>query len=515
MSIIGISFFVAIVGLTLFVTYLASKKNNSAADFYTAGGGLTGWQNGIAIAGDYLSAASFLGIAGAIALFGFDGFFYSLGYLVAYLVVLYIVAEPLRNLGKFTLADMITARFNQKKIRATAAVSSIVIVLFYMIAQLVGAGALIQLLLGIDYKYAVILVGIMMTIYVLWGGMGATSWVQIIKAVLLMIGTVIISVLVLAKFNFNILEMFATVSEKNGNGGAYLQAGLKYTNGIDTMSMMIALVLGTAGLPHILMRFFTVKDAKTARSSINWATWIVGLFYILTIFLGFGAAAFVGSEKILAANPAGNMAAPLLAQALGGDILMSFISAVAFATILAVVAGLVLSGASAFAHDIYGQVIKKGNITEKQQMVAARWASVGVSIFSIILALFSQTLNVAFLVSLAFCIAASANLPVIIYTIYYKKFNTTGAMSAMLFGLISALVLVAMSPNVWAPEAGKAIFVGDPLFPLTNPAIISVPLGFLAGWIGSMIGEKANARKYAEVKVNATTGLNVSDSVDH
>ncbi|MGN5456676.1 MAG: cation acetate symporter [Candidatus Kurthia intestinigallinarum] len=515
MSIIGISFFVAIVGLTLFVTYLASKKNNSAADFYTAGGGLTGWQNGIAIAGDYLSAASFLGIAGAIALFGFDGFFYSLGYLVAYLVVLYIVAEPLRNLGKFTLADMITARFNQKKIRATAAVSSIVIVLFYMIAQLVGAGALIQLLLGIDYKYAVILVGIMMTIYVLWGGMGATSWVQIIKAVLLMIGTVIISVLVLAKFNFNILEMFATVSETNGNGGAYLQAGLKYTNGIDTMSMMIALVLGTAGLPHILMRFFTVKDAKTARSSINWATWIVGLFYILTIFLGFGAAAFVGSEKILAANPAGNMAAPLLAQALGGDILMSFISAVAFATILAVVAGLVLSGASAFAHDIYGQVIKKGNITEKQQMVAARWASVGVSVFSIVLALFSQTLNVAFLVSLAFCIAASANLPVIIYTIYYKKFNTTGAMSAMLFGLISALVLVAMSPNVWAPEAGKAIFVGDPLFPLTNPAIISVPLGFLAGWIGSIIGEKANARKYAEVKVNATTGLNVSDSVDH
>lgn len=514
MSGIGIFFFVAIVGLTLFVTYLASKRNNSAADFYTAGGGLTGWQNGIAIAGDYLSAASFLGIAGAIALFGFDGFFYSLGYLVAYLVVLYIVAEPLRNLGKYTLADMITARFNQKKIRATAAVSSIVIVLFYMIAQLVGAGALIQLLLGIDYKVAVLIVGTMMTIYVLWGGMGATSWVQIIKAVLLMIGTVIISVLVLAKFNFNILEMFATVSETNGNGAAYLNAGLKYTNGIDTMSMMIALVLGTAGLPHILMRFFTVKDARTARSSINWATWIVGIFYILTIFLGFGAAAFVGSEAILKANPAGNMAAPLLAQYLGGDILMSFICAVAFATILAVVAGLVLSGASAFAHDIYAQVIKKGNITEKQQMVAARWASVGVAVFSIVLALFAQTLNVAFLVSLAFCIAASANLPVIIYTIYYKKFNTTGAMSAMIAGLGSALILVAMSPNIWSPD-GAAILTGTPLFPLTNPAIISVPLGFLAGWIGSIIGEKANARKYAEVKVNATTGLNVSDSVDH
>jgi len=514
MSGIGIAFFVGIVGITLFVTYLASKKNNSAQDFYTAGGGLTGWQNGIAIAGDYLSAASFLGIAGAIALFGFDGFFYSLGYLVAYLVVLYIVAEPLRNLGKYTLADMITARFNQKKIRGTAAVSSIVIVLFYMIAQLVGAGALIQLLLGIDYKFAVIIVGIMMTIYVLWGGMGATSWVQIIKAVLLMLGTVIISVLVLMKFNFNIMEMFSHVKTAQPHGEAYLNAGVKYTNGIDTMSMMIALVLGTAGLPHILMRFFTVKDAKTARSSVVTATWIVGIFYILTIFLGFGAAAFVGSDAIIAANPAGNMAAPLLAEVLGGDILMSFICAVAFATILAVVAGLVLSGASAFAHDIYGQIIKKGKATERQQMLAARWASLGVSLFSILLALGAQTLNVAFLVSLAFCIAASSNLPVIIYTIYYKKFNTTGAMAAMLTGLISALVLVIVSPNIWSPE-GTAIFTGTPLFPLTNPAIVSVPLGFLAGWIGSIVGAKSDEKKYAEVKVKANTGVASSGSVDH
>lgn len=514
MSGIGIAFFVGIVGITLFVTYLASKKNNSAQDFYTAGGGLTGWQNGIAIAGDYLSAASFLGIAGAIALFGFDGFFYSLGYLVAYLVVLYIVAEPLRNLGKYTLADMITARFNQKKIRGTAAVSSIVIVLFYMIAQLVGAGALIQLLLGIDYKFAVIIVGVMMTIYVLWGGMGATPWVQIIKAVLLMLGTVIISVLVLMKFNFNIMEMFSYVKTHQPHGDAYLNAGVKYTNGIDTMSMMIALVLGTAGLPHILMRFFTVKDAKTARSSVVTATWIVGVFYILTIFLGFGAAAFVGADAIIAANPAGNMAAPLLADVLGGDILMSFICAVAFATILAVVAGLVLSGASAFAHDIYGQIIKKGKATERQQMLAARWASLGVSLFSILLALGAQTLNVAFLVSLAFCIAASANLPVIIYTIYYKKFNTTGAMAAMLTGLISALVLVIVSPNIWSPE-GTAIFTGTPLFPLTNPAIVSVPLGFLAGWIGSLVGAKSDAKKYAEVKVKANTGVATSGSVDH
>ncbi|MBO2536169.1 solute symporter family protein [Rummeliibacillus suwonensis] len=506
MSTVGVFFFVAIVALTLIVTYIASKRTNSASEFYTAGGGLTGWQNGIAIAGDYLSAASFLGIAGAIALFGFDGFFYSIGYLVAYLVVLYIVAEPLRNLGRYTLADMITARFDQKKVRGTAAVSSIVIVLFYMIAQLVGAGALIQLLLGIPYWVAVLIVGVMMTIYVLWGGMAATSWVQIIKAILLMIGTVIISFLVLLKFNFNILEMFTSVKTATSHGEAYLNAGVKYTNGWDTVSMMIALVLGTAGLPHILMRFFTVKDAKTARSSVVTATWIVGIFYILTIFLGFGAAKFVGAEKIVAANAAGNMAAPLLAEALGGDFLMSFVCAVAFATILAVVAGLVLSGASAFAHDIYGQIIKKGNVTEKQQMKAARWASLGVAVFSIILALGAQTLNVAFLVSLAFCIAASANLPVIIYTIYYKKFNTTGAVAAMATGLITAVVLVILSPNIWSPE-GTAILTGTPLFPLTNPAIISVPLGFLAGWIGSLVGEKADAKKYAEVKVKATIGL--------
>lgn len=511
LSFVAIFFFVAIVGLTLVVTWWASKRNSSASDFYTAGGGLTGWQNGLAIAGDYLSAASFLGIAGAIALFGFDGFFFSVGYLVAYLVVLYIVAEPLRNLGKFTLADMITARFDKAKVRGTAALSTITIVLFYMVAQLVGAGALIQLLLGIDYKVAVLIVGVMMTTYVLFGGMTATSWVQIIKACLLMLGTIIISFLVLLKFDFNVMTMFTEMKSITDSGEAYLNPGLKYTNGIDTISMLIALVLGTAGLPHILMRFFTVKDAQTARSSVIWATWIVGLFYVLTIFLGFGAAAFVGKENILAANPAGNMAAPLLAEVLGGEILFSFVSAVAFATILAVVAGLVLSGASALSHDIYGQIIKKGKVTEKEAVLAARIGSITISVVSILLALGAQTLNVAFLVSLAFCIAASANLPVIIYTIYWKKFNTTGAVAAMLTGLISALVLVAMSPNVWNPEVGKAIFVGDPLFPLGNPALISVPLGFIGGWIGSLIGQKADEAKYREVNVKANTGISVQD----
>lgn len=508
---IAITMFLAIVGLTLVITWWASKRTSTASDFYTAGGGLKGWQNGLAISGDYLSAASFLGIAGSIALTGFDGFYFSLGYLVAYLVVLYIVAEPLRNLGKFTLADMITARFDKAKVRGTAALSSIVIVLFYMIAQLVGAGALIQLLFGLDYWVAVLLVGFMMTIYVLFGGMTATSWVQIIKACLLMVGTIIISFLVLKEFNFNILTMFERMTTETSHGQAYLNPGLKYSNGIDTISMLVALVLGTAGLPHILMRFFTVKDAKTARSSVIWATWIVGLFYVLTIFLGFGAAAFVGADIIVEANAAGNMAAPLLAQALGGDVLFSFVCAVAFATILAVVAGLVLSGASALSHDIYGQIIKKGKITEKEQVVAARVGSLIISVISILLALGAQTLNVAFLVSLAFCIAASANLPVIIYTIYWKRFNTSGAVTAMLSGLISALVLVAVSPNVWNPTPGAAIFVGEPLVFLTNPAIVSVPIGFIGGWIGTLLSKEVDDAKYREVEVKAQTGISVHD----
>ncbi|MFZ3577568.1 cation acetate symporter [Virgibacillus sp. DJP39] len=498
--------FLAIVSLTLVITYFAAKKTQTTGDFYTAGGGLTGWQNGLAIAGDYLSAASFLGIAGAIALFGFDGFFYSIGFLIAYLVVLFIVAEPLRNLGKYTLADMINSRFEAKKVRGVAALSTITIVIFYMIAQLVGAGALIQLLFGIDYWIAVLIVGVMMTIYVLFGGMTATSWVQIVKAVLLMIGTIIISFLVLAKFNFNILEMFSQMKTVTSHGENFLNPGLKYKDSLGTISLMIALVLGTAGLPHILMRFFTVKDAKTARTSVVTATWVVGIFYVLTIFLGFGAAAFVGSETILGANPAGNMAAPLLAEALGGNFLMSFVSAVAFATILAVVSGLVLSGASAFAHDVYGQIIKKGQISDKQQMLAAKYASIGVAALSILLALFAQNLNVAFLVSLAFCVAASANLPVIIYTIYWKRFNTSGAMTAMLAGLLSSVILVIIGPNVFSPVEGAAIFLGEPIFPYSNPAIVSVPLGFIGGYIGTLLSKENDLKQYAKVQVKATTG---------
>lgn len=499
--------FSAIVLLTLVITYLAAKKTKSAGDFYTAGGGLTGWQNGLAIAGDYLSAASFLGIAGMIALQGFDGFFYSIGFLIAYLVVLFLVAEPLRNLGKYTLADMINSRFDARKVRGAAALSTITIVLFYMIAQLVGAGALIQLLFDIPYWIAVLIVGVMMTIYVLFGGMMATSWVQITKAVLLMTGMVIMTFIVLWKFNFNIGTMFTEVKTATSHGADYLNPGIKYTNPLGTLSLMLALVLGTAGLPHILMRFFTVKDAKTARKSVITATWTIGIFYVLILFLGIGAAVFVGESGILAANPGGNMAAPLLAKAIGGDILFAFISAVAFATILAVVAGLVLSGASAFAHDIYGQIIKKGKITERQQMLAARYAALGVSVLSIILALGTQYLNVAFLVSLAFAIAASANLPVILYTIYWKRFNTSGAIWALLSGLISALVLVSMGPSVFSPVEGAALFVGNPIFPLDNPALFSVPIGFIAGYLGTVLSKEHDFQRYAEVSVKAHTGF--------
>jgi cation/acetate symporter len=508
--------FLIIVLGTLVITYYASKKTKDAKDFYTAGGGLTGWQNGFAIAGDYMSAASFLGIAGAIALSGFDGFFYSIGFLVAYLVVLYLVAEPLRNLGKYTLADMIAARFDQRKVRGVAALNTMTISIFYMIAQLVGAGALIKLLLGIDYTTAVLIVGILMTVYVIFGGMRATSWVQIVKAILLMLGTLVISIIVFAKFNFNINEMFSQMRTATPLKDSFLNPGVKYTNGLDTISLNLALVLGTAGLPHILVRFFTVRDAKTARKSVVYATWLIGAFYIMTIFLGFGAAAFVGNSEIIKANPAGNMAAPLLAEVLGGNFLFAFVSAVAFATILAVVAGLVLTAASAFAHDFYNEILKQGKATEKEQVSMARYASIGVALISILLAIFAQTLNVAFLVSLAFAVAASANLPVILFTIYWKRFNTTGAITGMLTGLISAIILVAISPNIWSPIEGKAIFVGDPLINLTNPGIISIPLGFIAAYLGTILSsKKENEAKFDEILVKSNTGHGVSGISTH
>ncbi|MGX8176816.1 solute symporter family protein [Exiguobacterium artemiae] len=513
MNYTAVALFAAIVGLTLVITYFAARKTKTANDFYTADGGLTGAQNGMAIAGDYMSAASFLGIAGMIALAGFDGFFYSIGFLVAYLVVLYLVAEPLRNLGKYTMADMIAARFNASKVRGVAAMNSIVISIFYMIAQLVGAGALIELLLGIPYTTSVIIVGILMTVYVVFGGMTATSWVQIIKAVLLMAGTAVISFMVFAKFDFSIMKMFSEVKQATPLGDSFLNPGNKFKLPLDTISLNLALVLGTAGLPHILIRFFTVKDAPTARKSVVYATWIIGAFYILTIFLGFGAAAFVGSEDIIAANAAGNMAAPLLAQALGGDLLFAFVAAVAFATILAVVAGLVLSAASAFAHDFYSHILRKGQATEKEQMTAARLASIAVALVSMVLALFAQSMNVAFLVSLAFAVAASANLPVILLTIFWRRFSTGGAVSGMIVGLFSSLILVALSPNIWAVD-GSALFVGEALFPLANPGIVSIPLGFLGAIIGTLVTKSDEvAGNFERILVKANTGIDTATEV--
>lgn len=500
--------FLAIVAMTLVITYYAAKKTNSTNEFYTAGGGLTGWQNGLAIAGDYMSAASFLGIAGTIALSGFDGFFYSIGFLVAYLVVLYLVAEPLRNLGKYTVADMIAARFDDKKVRGMAALNTVTISIFYMIAQLVGAGSLIKLLLGLDYTTSVLIVGALMTVYVVFGGMRATSWVQIVKAVLLMGGTFILSLIVLAKFHFSVTEMFTQMQTATPLKDSFLNPGNKYKIPLDTLSLNLALVLGTAGLPHILIRFFTVKDAPTARSSVVHATWLIGIFYVMTIFLGFGAAAFVGYDSIVVADKGGNMAAPLLAKALGGDFFFAFISAVAFATILAVVTGLVLSAASAFAHDFYTHIVRRGQAREQEQMKVARWASVGVAVISILLSLFAQKLNVAFLVSVAFAIAASANLPVILFTIFWKRFNTTGAVAGMLTGLVSALILVAISPSVWNPEAGKAILVGVAWFPYVNPGIVSIPLGFIGAIVGTWLSRPSDAAKFDEIVVKAHTGIN-------
>ncbi|UJF33955.1 solute symporter family protein [Paenibacillus hexagrammi] len=506
MNVTAFILFIAIVVLTLVITFYAAKRTNSTSEFYTAGGGLKGWQNGLAIAGDYMSAASFLGITGSIALAGFDGFFYSIGFLVAYLVVLYLVAEPLRNLGKYTMADMIAARFDNKKVRGVAALNTLTISTFYMIAQLVGAGGLIKLLLGIDMYTSVLIVGVLMTVYVVFGGMTATSWVQITKAVLLMGGTLIISLIVFAKFGFSVTAMFEHMKTATPLKELFLNPGNKYKVPLDTISLNMALVLGTAGLPHILTRFFTVKDARTARSSVVYATWIIGVFYVMTMFLGFGAAAFVGSKAITSVDPGGNMAAPLLAKALGGDFLFAFISAVAFATILAVVAGLVLTAASAFAHDFYGHIVRKGSATDKEQMKAARWASVGVSIVSIILSLFAMKLNVAFLVSLAFAVGASANLPVILFTVFWKRFNTTGAIVGMLSGLLSCLILVALSPSVWNPVAGKAILVGAPLFTLSNPGIISIPIGFIGCIIGTLLSAQKDEAKYREIMVKANIG---------
>jgi cation/acetate symporter len=525
-QVISIIFFIAIIALTLGITAWASRQNTGTDSHYVAGGQIKGWQNGLAISGDYLSAASFLGIAGAIALGGFSGFYLSIGFLVAYLVVLLLVAEPLRNMGKYTLADMLASRFNTSSVRSVAALSTIAISMFYMIAQLNGSGALVGLLLGFPYWLSVIVIGILMTVYIVVGGMVATTWIQIIKAVLLIAGTVTLSVLVLARYGFNPLALFAAVENDIGREALVPPPPSTLLAGLDVISLNIALVLGTAGLPHILIRFLTVPDAKTARSSIVVATWIIGLFYLLTPVLGYGAALIVGQDAISNANAAGNLAAPQLAEALGGPIFFAFISAVAFATIVAVVAGLVVAASSAFAHDFYTNVIRGGEATQEEQFRAARYAAVGISVAAILLALPAESFNVAFLVALAFAVAASANVPVILLTIFWKRFNTTGAVTGMLVGLISAVVLVLISPNVLTgpnpePPATPIIPI-DYIFPLKSPALISVPLGFLGCYLGTIFGGRGAEREreqglqvsYDEIRVRANTGFsNIEEEI--
>ena len=525
------SLFVVVVLITVGITFWASRTNKGTADFYAGGRSFSGAQNGFAVAGDYMSAASFLGISGAIALSGYDGFLYSIGFLVAWLVALLLVAELLRNSGRFTMADQLAFRMSQRPVRTAAATSTVVVSIFYLLAQMVGAGALVSLLLGVSSDTAknltIASVGALMIFYVVVGGMRGTTWVQIVKAILLMSGTILITVLVLAKFNFNISDMLGSAADNSGKGSAFLEPGLKYgvttTSKIDFISLGLALVLGTAGLPHILIRFYTVPTARQARKSVLWAIGLIGSFYLMTLVLGFGAAALVkGDAKEQIAASGGNLASPLLAEAVGGGtgstggaVLLALISAVAFATILAVVAGLTLTSASSVAHDLYANVWKRGKVTEKEEVKVARIAAFAIGAVAIALAIPAQKLNIAFLVALAFAVAASANLPALLYNLFWKRFNTRGAVWSIYGGLISSVALVIFSPVVsgkGVDPTGKNLSllptsVDISWFPLENPGIVSIPLGFLFGYLGTITAkDRSSEEMYVELDVRAMTG---------
>lgn len=597
--------FGAIIMLTMYVTYMASKKVHSASDFYTAGGGISGLQNGWAIAGDYLSAASFLGIAGLISLYGYDGFMYSVGWLVAYITVLLVIAEPCRNIGKYTLADILAYRNDPKKTRVVGAISVITVSTFYLTAQMVGGGVLVKTLIGIDYEISVMAVGVLMLAYVLFGGMVATTYVQIIKAILLVIASIILVMLVWAPYGFSLPEFLTAVvgdAKVQGQvakllgdsaesmspaelGQRFLEPGLYLKDPLDQISLGMALVFGTAGLPHILMRFFTVPNAQEARKSVIWAMAIIGGFYVLTLFLGMGAAIHVGAADIALIDKGGNMAAPLLAQYLGGgadsmmgNFMLAFVAAVAFATIVAVVAGLVLAAASAMAHDIYVGVIRGEHATSAEQVKAARVSTVIVGAMAIAIGIAAKGQNVAHLVALAFAVAASANLPCVLLTLYWKRCNTGGIMAGMIIGTVSAIALVMVSPNMTYPlkvkadatkliaeaPAKRAAFevkltdaaligsarvtttkalaklekdvtkaeedlikyadkttsmmgLEEPLIKLKNPGIISIPLGFLAVIFGSLLWgrDRRSEEKWTELYVRQNTGLGASSAHAH
>ncbi|MCF6094978.1 cation acetate symporter [Microaerobacter geothermalis] len=489
-------FFLFILAGTLIITYWAAKRGTTTHQFYSVSASLTGFQNGLAIAGDYMSAASFLGITGAIALKGFDGFFYSIGFLVSYLVLLLVIAEPIRHLGSFTLGDVIFARFPIQKMRLITSLSTIIISILYIIPQLVAAGLLIQLLLGIEYGTAVFIIGSLMTIYVVFGGMIATSWVQIVKTVLLMSGTFLISLIVLSRFDWNFFSLMEYVSKGTPFGEQFFYPGNLFLNPMETLSLNLTLILGTAGLPHILIRFFTVKDALAVRKSVITATWIIGLFYLMTLILGFGAVAFVGWEVLVSIDPTGNLAAPLLAAVLGGDFLMAFISAIAFATILAVVTGLVISATSSFAHDIYNHYLCRGEASEQKQLRVAKLTATFIGLFSILLSMGLKNINVTFLVSLTFVVAASTHLPLLLFTLYWRRFNSTGAITGIVTGLAAAVILVLLGPYILM------------IIPLYNPGIIAIPLGFLGAVLGTVFSKQAiDEETFIKILVQSQTGL--------
>ncbi|MEO5852454.1 MAG: cation acetate symporter [Nocardioides sp.] len=531
--------FLSVVALTIGITFWASRQTSGSDDFYAGGRSFSGFQNGLAIGGDYMSAASFLGISGAIALSGYDGFLYSIGFLVAWLVALLLVAEMLRNSGRYTMADQLAYRMKQRPVRLAAATSTVVVSIFYLLAQMVGAGTLVALLLGVDsqaVKNLVIFgVGLLMVFYVTVGGMKGTTWVQIVKAVLLMAGSALIVVLVLVKFNFNLSELLGTAASNSGAGQAFLEPGLKYgvsmTSKIDFLSLGIALVLGTAGLPHILIRFYTVPTSRDARKSVLWAIGLIGVFYLFTLVLGFGAAALLtGDAKAQVVTSKGNLASPLLAEAVGGGagstggaILLALIAAVAFATILAVVAGLTLTSSASVAHDVYNNVFKKGTATEKEEIRVTRIAAFTIGLIAILLAIPAQNLNIAFLVALAFAVAASANLPAIVYNMFWRRFNTRGATWSIYGGLASSLLLVFFSPVM----SGKGVIDGVnqsllpasidiSWFPLENPGIVSIPLGFLFGYLGTISRREPEAEdRFTELEVRALTGAGSEKAVIH
>jgi cation/acetate symporter len=503
----ALTVFAVVVGVTLVVTYFASKRVATATDFWAAGRGLTGPQNGFAIAGDYMSAASFLGIAGLIFLFGFDGFLYSVGFLVAFLTVLFLLAERMRNSGKFTIADVLAFRLKQRPARAAAALGTLSVVAFYLIAQMVGAGVLIEGLVGIDFWLSVLLTGAFMIIYIVAGGMLATSWVQIIKAFLLMGAAIVMTVWVLAEIGWNPLDLFRDARAKSAEGEAYLKPGLFLSTPLDTVSLGLGLVLGTAGLPHILMRFFTVPDAKAARSSVMWAMVLIGAFYVMTTALGFGARAILGRGGEAAAGETGNFALPTLADELGGELFLAIIAGVAFATILAVVAGLVISASGAVAHDVWSNIVRKGRDSEKEEVWVAKIAAVAIGAIAIGIAVIGGAgLNVSFMVGLAFAVAASANFPALLLALIWRRFNTTGAITGVLFGVISSIALVIISPTVWpGPDSEGGMLSW---YSLANPGIISIPLGFFGCWLGTVLSsEPESVRRFDELYVRSETGL--------